>query len=54
MAEGGGCPLDVPLVAGMHTASISGTQLEGAQAAGRLQGTGQELLCPCKALHEEV
>lgn len=23
MAEGGGCPLDVPLLAGMHTASIS-------------------------------
>lgn len=37
-----------------HSQHLCGTQLEGAQAAGRLQGTGQELLCPCKALHEEV
>lgn len=47
--------MDVLLLAGMHTASIPVVpSWREPGAAGRLQGTGQELLCHCKALYEEV
>lgn len=47
--------MDVLLLAGMHTASIPVVlSWREPRAAGRLQGMGQELLHPCKALHEEV
>lgn len=47
--------VDVLLLAGMHTASIPVVPIwRESEVAGRLEGTGQELLCPCKALHEEV
>lgn len=53
MAEGGGggCPTASRNAQSQHPC---GTQVKGAWAAGRLQGTGQELLCPCEALHDKI